>query len=186
MVLKMSTCHRLVLVYRWVTVMALKMSTFHRPFDGWEVWLWRCHIIFSVVEKSLKFFFQLSKFITNDSEKLKRQLYALLWVSDHLYSCFYNINSGQNHQHDGSWLIMFLGNPLLSQILKKCLVSQTSQNMTDVLISSFLWVHTTITRSIDFLYKLRSLLAALSRKKKLVCLYKFGMIFSDECFLQHI
>ena len=29
------------------------------------------------------------------------------------------------------------GNPLLSQILKKCLVSQTSQNMTIVLISSF-------------------------------------------------
>ena len=23
-------------------------------------------------------------------------------------------------------------------------------------------------------------------KKKLVCLYKFGTIFSDECFLQHI
>ena len=35
------------------------------------------------------------------------------------------------------WLIIFLGNPLLSQILKKCLVSQTSQNMTTVLISSF-------------------------------------------------
>ena len=35
------------------------------------------------------------------------------------------------------WLIIFLGNPLLSQILKKCLVSQTSQNMTIVLMSSF-------------------------------------------------
>ena len=35
------------------------------------------------------------------------------------------------------WLIIFLGNPSLSQILKKCLVSHSSQNMTIVLISSF-------------------------------------------------
>ena len=39
-------------------------------------------LIFSVVVKPLKFFSKLSKFITNDSEKLKRQ--SLLMVSDHL------------------------------------------------------------------------------------------------------
>jgi len=35
------------------------------------------------------------------------------------------------------WLILFLGNPLFSQILKKCLVSQISQNMIAVLIFYF-------------------------------------------------
>ena len=43
-------------------------------------------------------------------------------------------------------------------------------------------VYTTITRSIDFLYKLRSLLGGSISKKKLVCLYKFGMIFFRRMF----
>ena len=54
------------------------------------------------------------------------------------YTYFVNVKKfppfGMNYVF---WLIMFLGNPLLSQIMKKCLVSQTSQNMTVVLISSF-------------------------------------------------
>ena len=55
------------------------------------------------------------------------------------YTYFLNVKKfppfGMNYVF---WLIMFLGNPLLSQILKKnCLVSQTSQNMTVVFIFSF-------------------------------------------------
>ena len=47
-------------------------------------------------------------------------------------------------------------------------------------------VYTTITRSIDFLYKLRSLLGALSRKKSWFAYINLVWFFSDECFLQHI
>ena len=46
--------------------------------------------------------------------------------------------------------------------------------------------YTTITRCIDFLYKLRSLLAALSRKKSWFAYINLVRFFSDECFLQHI
>ena len=48
------------------------------------------------------------------------------------------------------------------------------------------YVYTTITRSIDFLSKLRSLLAALSRKKSWFAYINLVWFFSDECFLQHI
>ena len=52
--------------------------------------------------------------------------------------------------------------------------------------STKLRVYTTITRSIDFLYKLRSLLGALSRKKSWFAYINLVWFFSDECFLQHI
>ena len=44
-------------------------------------------------------------------------------------------------------------------------------------------VYTTITRSIDFLYKLRSLLGALSRKNSWFAYINLVWFFSDECFL---
>ena len=84
-------------------------------FDGCYSWSWGTHLILYILNQS--------------KDSLVKRVHILKCclsfplLSAILYSVFL--------------LITFLGNPLLSQILKICLVSQTSQNMTIVLIYSF-------------------------------------------------
>ena len=127
----------------WGTRLLLRLKT--NGLIGWMLWMRWNGMIFIMPTSSAPLkpswgLFTLNCFIrqsalTNFSIELVELILPIVtFVIIHqklFYTYFVNVKKfppfGMNYVF---WLIMFLGNPLLSQIMKKCLVSQTSQNMT--------------------------------------------------------